>query len=91
MVALANELTAVARDLTRDWATLFPGFGVWRPLRLLRRLGPWVQGITLERTSAGDEYRPTAHVHALTRDFPTISLTLASPLRTRGVADSDEE
>jgi len=82
---LSDLTPAVARALTRDWATEFPAFAVWRPLRLLRRLGPWVQGITLERSSAGDDYRPTAHVHALTRDFPVISLTLASPLRTRGV------
>jgi hypothetical protein len=77
-----------ARAITKDWAALFPGFGIWRPLRLLRRLGPWVQGITLERSSAGDDYLLIAHLHALTRPFPTISLTLASPLRNRaGVAE----
>jgi hypothetical protein len=79
---------AAARAITKDWAALFPEFGIWRPLRLLRRVGPWVQGITLERSSAGDDYLPVAHVHALTRPFPTISLTLANPLHYRaGVAE----
>lgn len=66
-----------ARRITHDWATAFPGFAVYRPLRLLRRLGPLVQGVTLERSTSGNDYLPTAHVHALTRSFPVISLTLA--------------
>jgi hypothetical protein len=79
---------AAARAITKDWAALFPGFAIWSPLRLLRRLGPWVQGITLERSSAGDDYLPIAHVHALTRSFPTISLTLPNPLRNHaGIAE----
>src|SRR5689334_8250555 len=69
-----------ARRITEDWATAFPGFGVYRPLRILRRLGPLVQGVTLERSSSGNDYLPTAHVHALTRSFPVISLTLAERL-----------
>ncbi|MFD8079148.1 hypothetical protein ACFV3E_41710 [Streptomyces sp. NPDC059718] len=73
---------ATARAITRDWARMFPAFQPWRPLRLLRRLGPLVQGITLERSPAGDDYLPTAHVHALTRDFPVVSLTLAQRLLT---------
>jgi hypothetical protein len=80
---VTSELTAaVARRVTREWAEAFPEFDFWRPLRLARRLGPVVQGITLERSSSGDDYLPTAHVHALTRDFPAVSLTLAWRLRT---------
>jgi hypothetical protein len=76
---------AAARAITRDWAEAFTGFAVWKPLQLLRRLGPVLQGIALDRSSSGDDYLPYAHVHALTREFPGVSLTLAAPLRSRGV------
>ena len=77
---------AAAGAITRDWAGAFTGFAVWKPLQLLRRLGPVLQGIALDRSSSGDDYLPYAHVHALTQEFPGISLTLAAPLRRRGVA-----
>jgi hypothetical protein len=66
-----------ARRITRDWASAFPEFDAWRPLRLLRRIGPVVQGVTLDKSTSGEDYFPTAHVHALTQDFPTVSLTLS--------------
>lgn len=66
--------------VTSDWAGLFPEFDVWRPMRLLRRIGPAVQGITLDRSTSGDAYFPTVHVHALTREFPLVSLTLGQRL-----------
>ncbi|MFD7555499.1 hypothetical protein ACFV9E_13325 [Streptomyces sp. NPDC059835] len=66
--------------VTSDWAGLFPEFDVWRPMRLLRRIGPVVQGITLDRSTAGDGYFPTVHVHALTREFPVVSLMLGQRL-----------
>ncbi|MCX5226675.1 hypothetical protein [Streptomyces sp. NBC_00233] len=65
-----------AGRVTKEWAAEFPGFDVWRSLRLLRRIGPVVQGICLDRTTGGDGYVPTAHVHALTREFPVVSLML---------------
>lgn len=71
-----------ARSVTSDWAAAFPGFTAWRKLHLLRRIGPVVQGICLDRTTADDGYVPTAHVHALTREFPVISLTLGHRLQT---------
>lgn len=78
---------AAARAITRDWAGAFPGFAVWKPLHLLRRLGPVLQGIALDRSMSADDYLPYAHVHALTREFPVVTLTLAAPLRSRaGVA-----
>lgn len=67
---------ATVRRVTSEWAEAFPGFDVWRKLRLLRRIGPVLQGICLERTTSGDEYFATAHVHALTSEFPVISLML---------------
>lgn len=68
------------RRVTADWAAALPGFDVWKPLHLLRRIGPVVQGVCLDRTTSGNEYMPTAHVHALARDFPVISLMLGQRL-----------
>lgn len=72
--------TATARRVTADWAKVFSGFDAWRPLHLLRRIGPVLQGITLDRSTSGDAYFPTAHIHALTRPFPVVSLTLGQRL-----------
>ncbi|MEW2134891.1 hypothetical protein [Streptomyces sp. NPDC005435] len=69
-----------ARRVTAEWAVALPGFDAWRPLRLVRRVGPVVQGVCLDRTTSGDGYTPTAHVHALTREFPVVSLTLGQRL-----------
>ncbi|MDX2642379.1 hypothetical protein PV341_02130 [Streptomyces sp. PA03-1a] len=68
------------RRVTADWAAALPGFDAWKPLHLLRRIGPVVQGVCLDRTTSGNAYIPTAHVHALTRDFPVISLMLGQRL-----------
>ncbi|MGV9277000.1 hypothetical protein [Streptomyces griseosporeus] len=82
---------ADARRVTSDWAELFPELTVWKPLRLLRRIGPVLQGITLDRSTSGEQYYPTAHVHALTRDFPVVSLSLAhyqhQPLTAKEAVD----
>ena len=77
---------AQARAITTDWGAQFPQLKPWRPLRLLRRLGPLLQGITLERSSSGDDYLPTSHLHALTRPFPVVTLTLAQRLAHRNGA-----
>ena len=71
-----------AKRVTADWGAVFPEFSSWKPLRLIRRIGPVLQGITLDRSSSGDEYFPTVHVHALTRAFPVVSLTLNHRLVT---------
>lgn len=68
------------KRVTADWVHVYNGFDVWRPLRLLRRIGPVVQGVTFDRTTSGDAYFPTAHIHALTRVFPVVSLTLGQRL-----------
>lgn len=72
--------SSTKRRVTADWSRMFPDLDVWRPLRLLRRVGPVVQGLTLDLSSSGDGYFPTAHVHALVRDFPVISLELGHRL-----------
>jgi hypothetical protein len=49
---------------------------VYEQLHLLRRCGPLLVGLCLDRSSAPDIYTPTFHVHCLLREFPTVSLTL---------------
>jgi hypothetical protein len=68
--------TATIRRITKDWSDLLPGFDIWRPMHLLRRIGPVLQGVCLERSRSGAYYFATSHVHALTRDFPVVSLSL---------------
>lgn len=78
-----------AKRITSDWTSALPGFVAWRPLRLLRRIGPVVQGVTLDRTTSGDGYFPTVHIHALVREFPVVTLTLGQRLVTpSGVQES---
>ncbi|MEU9290615.1 hypothetical protein AB0D57_39750 [Streptomyces sp. NPDC048275] len=81
----------VARRITSDWVSLFPEFSVWQPLRLLRRIGPVLQGITLDKSTESDQYYPTVHVHSLVQDFPVISLTLAQRLvKSSGIQEPIE-
>ena len=73
---------AVKRKITLDWHDCFPEMGIYKPLHLLRRVGPLLIGILLERDRTADRYLPTFYVHNLAKHFPVITLTLASPLRT---------
>lgn len=78
-----KSLTAAAKlRITEDWLQLFPGLGRYRPLHLLRRVGPLLEGIALERDSGNDVYRPTFHVHGLVSDWPDVTLTLMQRLRS---------
>ncbi|GAA0378043.1 hypothetical protein GCM10009541_20660 [Micromonospora gifhornensis] len=85
-----SKVDAVStKRVTSDWGRAFPGFSQWRPLRLVRRVGPVVQGITLDVSTAGDSYFPTAHVHALTREFPVVTMTMSHRLQgSSGVQES---
>lgn len=79
-----NSLTPSAKkQITLDWRSCFPGLGVYRPMHLLRRCGPLLLGILLERDSGNISYRPTFHVHNLAAEFSTITLTLTHQLRTQ--------
>ncbi|WP_213013447.1 hypothetical protein [Paractinoplanes toevensis] len=66
----------VKRRVGKQWEKMFPGFELWRPLRLLRRIGPVLQGISLDLARSGTQYFPSAHVHPLTMKFPVVSLGL---------------
>lgn len=74
--------TAVEKRITNDWASCFPDVCVYEPMHLLRRVGPLLIGVALERDSGNDCYLPTFHVHNLANGFGHITLTLAHPLRT---------
>jgi hypothetical protein len=50
--------------------------GVKRPMHLLRRVGPLLIGILLERDSTNHTYLPIFHVHNLAIESSRISLTL---------------
>ncbi|MFF5787937.1 hypothetical protein ACFY8P_23610 [Streptomyces sp. NPDC012693] len=86
---MSKSLVPTAGWVTKEWAAEFRGFDAWKSLHLLRRIGPVVQGICLDRTTGGDEYIPTVHVHALTREIPVVSLMLGQRLaRPSGVPDA---
>jgi hypothetical protein len=75
------ELTAaLKRSITEDWNSLFLELGVYQPMWLGRRVGPFFQGICLERNSGNASYLPTSHIRCLCGDFPVVSLALGQPL-----------
>src|SRR5262245_51892547 len=85
-----KELTDGAKkQITCDWSAIFPSLGVYEPLNLLRRVGPLLIGIVLERDSSNCSYRPAFHVHNLGVESDSVSLILWSPLRTpKGAAET---
>lgn len=77
-------LTApLKRSITSDWKRCFEGMGVYKPMWLGRLIGPFFQGVCLERSSGNADYLPTSHIHCLCSDFPGVSLTLSQRLRSR--------
>jgi len=72
---------AQAKAITEDWLKHFPTLGVYKPLHLLRRCGPMLVGICLNRAPSADIYKPTFHSHCLLRRSPAISLSLAMQLK----------
>jgi hypothetical protein len=78
-----TPIVAMQKKITRDWAEAFPGLGIYQTRQLLRRVGPIVAGIVLDRKSDGIGYWPAFHIHVLLKEFPVIALTLRAPLRGR--------
>ena len=76
-----KNLNTARAEITRDWNDCFPSLWAYKPLHLLRRVGPIVTGIVLERDSSGTSYRPTSYVHNLSREFPVITLSLGEYAR----------
>ena len=72
------RLSQVKNQITKDWQLELPKLGVYRARCLLRRVGPLLVGVTLLGGSARDHYEPFFHVHFLGKNFPVLSLTLAT-------------
>ncbi|MGC4007095.1 MAG: hypothetical protein QM811_29810 [Pirellulales bacterium] len=72
----------IEKQITLDWQGENLGLGIYKPRHLLRRSGPLLVGVCLDRNSSADKYMPTFHVHCLCAPFLCVSLTLSSQLRT---------
>ena len=70
----------VANKITKDWQRELPKLGINRPMSLLRRVGPLLVGVSLER-EIGSRYTPTFHVHFLGKQSPGMLLSLPTRLR----------
>lgn len=50
--------------------------GVYQPPWLMRRVGPLLVGVCLDRDSGGEKYKPFFHVHFLGKNWPYPEPTL---------------
>lgn len=73
----------VDKYITEDWRLMLPGLSVYRPRWFLRRVGPLLVGVCLDRDSSGEDYQPCVHVHFLGRASDFIALTLCTQLKSR--------
>lgn len=74
-------LTATAkRRITDDWSKCFPNLGVAKPMWLMKRNGPILMGVCLDRTRSNDVYVPSFHVHNLLTPSRAVTLSLYRPL-----------
>lgn len=71
------------KDITADWLACFPKLGTYKSLKLGRIVGPFLQGVCLEKSGGGADYLPTTHIHCLAFEFPTVSLQMAQTLKAR--------
>ncbi len=70
-------LSAVAKKrITEDWAEALPNLGIYRPMWLLKRNGPLLIGVILDRTRSNQVYIPKFHVHNLLWPSPFLVLSL---------------
>lgn len=82
-MTIQKTLTKSAeKRITEDWYREIPSLGIYKPRWLLRRIGPLLEGICLDRDSSGDKYKPIFHVHCLGRSDSSISLMLGTQLRS---------
>jgi hypothetical protein len=72
----------VEKQITEDWKREIPSLAIYKPRWLMRRVGPLLVGICLERESGGNVYKPTFHAHFLGKAFPCVSLALGTQLRS---------
>ena len=72
----------IQKRITDDWHAEIPSLGIYKPRWLLRRVGPLLEGICLDRDSGGTCYMPVFHVHFVGKEFPCVTLTLGTQLRS---------
>lgn len=78
----------VEKIITEDWRQQLDGLAAYHPRHLLRRVGPMLIGVCLDRDGGGEKYLPCFHVHFLGMEFPCVSLTMCTELRTpKGAPD----
>src|SRR5262249_25022342 len=82
--SLTTELTKAAGGITKDWHAAFSNFGVFKRLWLMRRSGPILQGILLERDSGGRDYLPTTHVPPLLTRSAVLTRSLSRRVASAG-------
>lgn len=77
-----KKITAAKKKIiTNEWAQEFQELNVYKSMWLMRRIGPLLQGICLDRDSTNSNYLPTFHVHNLIgQEGDFISLSLKSVL-----------
>jgi hypothetical protein len=68
---------AEKRNITADWQRAFPALAAYKPMWLLKRHGPLLVGLMLDRDSSNELYIPTFHVHNLLAPSSAIVLSLA--------------
>lgn len=80
----ARKLTpTIKKQITSDWYEHFAHFTVYKPMWMLRRAGPIVIGVLLERDSSNNKYKPYFHIHILLRPNESITLSLYSQLKSK--------
>jgi hypothetical protein len=63
--------------ITKEWGNEFPTLTILKPTRLIRRNGPILVGICLDRESNPEVYKPIVHIHNLCYIDSDISISLA--------------
>ncbi|MFM7315507.1 MAG: hypothetical protein ACKO5E_01040, partial [bacterium] len=74
-----KTLTQAKNEVTKDWLAEFPSLKKESPMHLLRRVGPLLVGVVLERIGH-DSYIPCFHVHFLGNSKDGLSLTMLTEL-----------
>lgn len=78
-----NRLTRkIQTRITKDWHEHFPELAIYKPRWMLRRVGPLLQGVLLERDSSNDSYLPMVHLHNLAREWSSITISPSIALLT---------
>ncbi len=89
---MKQKLTAAIRNrITENWRAAFPTMVAAFPMWLMKRHGPIVVGLCLDRTRSNDCYIPVFHVHCLVRPSLNVSLTLYQALSDERVPQIEQE